>query len=108
MKGHMTIIRYKRYFRLSRADSERRQVYDVQATAQKWWHNTPMADEALLPEAVETMQRECGSAWDDDDDVIDPLSEIEAAMHTISAEQFLIESAQDRLYVELGDQVYDI
>ena len=104
----MTIIKYKQYYRLSRADSERRQVHDVQTTAQQWWHNTPMADEALLPEATTDAQRECRSAWDDDDDDIDPPSEIEAAMHVVTEEQFLIESAQDRLYVELGDQVYDI
>ena len=80
----------------------------VHYEAQKWWHNTPMADEQLLPEATTDAQRECRSAWDDDDDDIDRPSEIEAAMHIITDEQFLIESAQDRLYVELGDQVYDI
>lgn len=104
-KVYMT-TRYKQYYRLSRADSERHKVCDVSPTPQMWQHNTPMTDEQLLGAELRECWEEVRSAWDDDDDHPDAADYSD--MRVMSEGEFLLEAAQDDNYVELGNQVYDI
>ena len=98
--------RYKQYCRLNRRDGERHKVRDVSPTVQVWQHNTPMTDEQLLGAELRECWEEVRSAWDDDDDHPDAADYSD--MRVMSEAEFLLEAVQDRHYVELGDQVYDI
>tara|TARA_R110000868_G_scaffold75576_3_gene217861 strand:+ start:221 stop:553 length:333 start_codon:yes stop_codon:yes gene_type:complete len=89
-------------------------VYDVDnAKPAAWVHETPCCDERLLKEDIRENWSDIRSAWDSDDDVDTDLDFTSGqynldftAVRVMSANEFLMESAQDRLYPELGDVVY--
>jgi len=83
------------------------QTNDVVRNKQAWQRNTPMTDEVLLSEAMHEAWRECRSAWDDDDDLVDAPEYVEG-FRVLTDAEFLLEAVQDRHYVELGDQVYEV
>ena len=83
------------------------QTNDVLPNKAAWQHNTPMTDETLLAEAMHEAWRECRSAWDDDDDLVEAPEYFEG-FRVLTDAEFLLEAAQDRHYPELGDKVYDI
>ena len=83
------------------------QTNDVARNKQAWQHNTPMTDETLLAEAMHEAWRECRSAWDDDDDLVEAPEYFEG-FRVLTDAEFLLESAQDRHYPELGDKVYEV
>jgi hypothetical protein len=72
------------------------------AEPEAWQHGTPCCDEPLLDADVRENWDEVRSAWDDDDDHPDTDPEL----RVMSEEEFLMESAQDRHYPALGEQVY--